>query len=153
MLLSECDVLPAHQRSRPCAAEFLFGGPPGDTFSQLRLFFRVTKAMRKLMPQNWKKSPQGSARAPKCSQNRPQDDHFRCYISESGPLLKHQQGLCFHHIRRVRAPPIVLLNLFGNALRTGNGFFHTFGSLLAPKWDPRASQGAQKESQSLPWDA
>ena len=33
---------------------------------------------------------------------------FRCQIGESGPLLKHQQGLCFHHIMRVRAPPFSL---------------------------------------------
>ena len=40
MFFSECDVLPSPQSSSPRAAEFLLGGPPGATFSQLCVFLR-----------------------------------------------------------------------------------------------------------------
>ena len=54
------------------------------------------------------KCPKGAKKERKSSLSRAKSVTFRCQIAESGPLLKHQQGLCFHHIMRVRAPPFSL---------------------------------------------
>jgi hypothetical protein len=91
---------------------------------------------------------------------------FTCEIRESGPLLKHQQGLCFHHNMRSGPFPFCSETRFGNALRTGNTFFHGFGSRFgaqvrpmpaqgrpkAHKRSPKASSGTRKIHQKSTWD-
>ena len=81
---------------------------------------------------------------------------FTCEIGESGPLLKHQQGLCFHHIMKVRAPPFLLRNSLRERTAHREHFFSHFWLSF---WRPSATQGrpretksAQKDSQSLPGD-
>ena len=74
--------------------------PHGATFSQLCVFFCVKNRCGNRCPKNWKKSPQGSARPPKCSQNRPQDgprNHFFRSLSnfrKSTPLCS---GIAVFH--------------------------------------------------------
>ena len=75
---------------------------------------------------------------------------FRCQIGESVPLLKRQQGLCFHHIMKVRASPFYSQNRLGNALRTGSALFHTFGSTFGAQVGPKGAQGSPKWSKRTP---
>jgi hypothetical protein len=75
---------------------------------------------------------------------------FTCEIRESGPLLKHQQGLCFHHIMRSGPFPFCSETRFGNALRTGNTFFHGFCSRFGAQVRPKAAQGRPKAFERTP---
>ena len=75
---------------------------------------------------------------------------FTCEIGESGPLLKHQQGLCFRHIMKVRAPPFLLRNSPRERTAHRDGLFHTFGSLFGAHVRPKAAQGRPKEPKRTP---
>ena len=103
------------------------------------------------------KCPKGAQKEPKSSLSRATCVTFRCQIGESGPLLKHQQGLCFHHIMRVRAPLFLLLN--SPRERTAHRecsfspFWLHFRRPSGTQGRPKGAQRAQKESQGLPWDA
>ncbi len=81
---------------------------------------------------------------------------FTGEIDESGPLLKHQQGLCFHHIMKVRAPPFLLRNsLRERTAHRERSFSHFWLSFWRPsgaQGRPRETKRAQKDSQSLPGD-
>ena len=81
---------------------------------------------------------------------------FTCEISESGPLLKHQQGLCFHHIMKVRAPPLLLRNSprerTAHRERSFSHFWLSFWRPSATEGRPRETKSVQKDSQSLPGD-
>ena len=157
MLFSECDVLPAPHNTSRGAADPCFRDPDFSTFSMF-LFARprVPKVGLKAA-QSAQKWPQGAKREPKRSLLGAKSITFRCQIGESGPLLKHQQGLCFHHIMRVRAPPFFLLK----SPRERNvhrecSFSHVwlhFGRPSGTQGRPKGAQRAQKESQNLPRDA
>ncbi len=79
---------------------------------------------------------------------------FRCQIGESGPLLKHAQGLCFHHKIRVRAPPFLVLNWPRE--RTAHRdcsfshFWLHFGRQSDAQGRPKAGQGSPKGPKGLP---
>ena len=75
---------------------------------------------------------------------------FRCYIGESGPLLKHQQGLCFHHIMRVTAPPFVLLNSPRERTAHRERFFSHFWLHCGGQVEPKGAQGSPKGSKRNP---
>ena len=91
---------------------------------------------------------------------------FTCEIGESGPLLKHQQGLCFHHIMKVRAPPFLLRNSLRERTAHRERFFSHFwlyfwstrgpkaaqGRPKKPKRTPKASPGTRKIHQKSTWD-
>ena len=102
------------------------------------------------------KCPTGAKKEPKSSLSRAKCVTFRCQIGESGPLLKPQQGLCFHHIVRVRAPLFLLLK--SPRERTAHrdcSFSHFWLHFRRPSGTqgrPKGAQRAQKESQGLPWD-
>ena len=157
MLFSECDVLPAHHRQAAVPPTPVFETVIFQLFSMF-LFARprVPKVGLKAA-QSAQKWPQGAKREPKRSLLGAKSITFRCQIGESGPLLKHQQGLCFHHIMRVRAPPFFLLK----SPRERNvhrecSFSHVwlhFGRPSGTQGRPKGVQRAQKESQTLPRDA
>ena len=102
------------------------------------------------------KCPKGAKKEPKSSLLRAKSVTFRCHIGESGPLLKHQQGLCFQHIMRVRAPPFLRLN--SPRERTAHqecSFSHFWLHFWRPSGTqgrPKGAQRSQKEPQSLPRD-
>ena len=75
---------------------------------------------------------------------------FTGEIDESGPLSKHQQGLCFHHIMKVRAPPFLLRNSLRERSAYRERFFHTFGFTFGAQDNPRPPKGYQKEPKSTP---
>jgi hypothetical protein len=81
---------------------------------------------------------------------------FTSEIDESGPLLKHQQGLCFHHIMKARAPPFLLRNSLRERTAHRERFFSHFWLYFWRPRRPKAAQGipkrTQKHSQSLPGD-
>ncbi len=79
---------------------------------------------------------------------------FRCQIGESGPLLKHAQGLCFHHKIRVRAPPFLVLHWpRGRTAHRDCSFSHFwlhFGRQSDAQGRPKAGQGSPKGPKGLP---
>jgi hypothetical protein len=75
---------------------------------------------------------------------------FTCGIGESSPLLKHKQGLCFHHIMKVWAIPFLLQNLLRERTAHREHFFHPFGSTSDAQEDPRPPKGYQKEPKRIP---
>ena len=91
---------------------------------------------------------------------------FTGEIDESGPLLKHQQGLCFHHIMKVRAPPFLLRNSLRERTARREHFFSHFwlhfwfprspkaaqGKPKGLKRTPKASPGTHKIHQKSTWD-
>ena len=95
----------------------------------------------------------GTQDDPKCSKNA--KNHvkitisgaksvtFTCEIGESGPLLKHQQGLCFHHIMKVRAPPFLLRNSPREPTAHRERSFSHFWLHF---WRPSGAQGRPRET-------
>ena len=79
---------------------------------------------------------------------------FRCQVGESGPLLKHAQGLCFHHKIRVRAPPFLVLHWpRGRTAHRDCSFSHFwlhFGRQSDAQGRPKAGQGSPKGPKGLP---
>ena len=130
--------------------------PPGPFFHKTH--FHISLASRGVQSgaKDGPKCPKGAKKEPKSSLPGAKSVTFRCQIGESGPLLKHQQGLCFHHIMRVRAPPFLLLNSpRERPAHRGRSFSHFWLHFWRPSGTqgrPRVSKRAQKESQSLPGD-
>ena len=126
-------------------------------FPMVSLAFPLARQGAQSGAKDGPKCPKGAKKEPKSSLSRAKSVTFRCQIGESGPLLKHQQGLCFHHIMRVRAPLFLLLN--SPRERTAHrecSFSHFWLHFWRPSGTqgrPKGAQRAQKESQSLPWDA
>ena len=102
------------------------------------------------------KCPESAKKKPKSSLLGAKSVAFTCEIGESGPLLKHQQGLCCHHIIEVRAPPFLLRNSPRERTAHRERFFSHFWLHFWRSRGPKAAQGipkkAQKDSQSLPGD-
>ena len=79
---------------------------------------------------------------------------FRCQVGESGPLLKHAQGPCFHRKIRVRAPPFLVENWPRE--RTAHRdcsfshFWLHFGRQSDAQGRPKAGQGSPKGPKGLP---
>ena len=96
------------------------------------------------------KCPEGTKKKPKSSLLGAKSVTFTCEICESGPLLKHQQGLCFHHIMKVRAPPFLLRNSPRERTAHRERFFSTFGSTFGAQVRPKAAQGRQKVPKRTP---
>jgi hypothetical protein len=112
------------------------------------------------------KCPQGAKKECKSSFSEPKSVTFRCKIGESGPLLKRQQGLCFHHIIEVWAPLFLVLKSPRERTAHQEGVFsHVWlhfgrpsgtkgarGSPKGPKRSPKASPGTPKIHQKSTWD-
>jgi len=101
-------------------------------------------------------SPKWPPKGSQSSLSRAESVTFRRQIGESGPLLKHKQGLCFLHIMRVRAPPFFLLNSprERTALRE-RSFAHSWLHFRRPRGiqgRPKGAQRSRKEPQRLPGD-
>jgi hypothetical protein len=79
---------------------------------------------------------------------------FRRQIGESGPLLKHAQGLCFHHIMRVRALPFLVLNWLrertAHRYCSFSHFWLHFGRQSDAQGRLKAGQGSPKSPKGLP---
>ncbi len=94
--------------------------PLGEAFGHLfrlqsprvHLYSHCGTSVRPLCAQSGAKDaprcPKDAKKEPKSSLLGAQRVTFGRQIGESGPLRKHQYGLCFHHIMRVRAPPFSL---------------------------------------------
>ncbi len=88
-----------------------------------------------------------SKREPKGSLLGAQSVTFGSQLCESGPLLKHQQGLCFHHIMRVRAPPFSV----PKSTREPNVRREwSFSHFCLHFWRPSEPKGAPKEPKGSP---
>jgi hypothetical protein len=112
------------------------------------------------------KCPEGAKNKPKSLLLGAKSVTFMGEICESGPLLKHQQGLCFHHIRKVWAPPSLLRNSprepTAHRERSFSHFWLHFwrpsGAQGRPretkraKRIPKASPGTHKIHQKSTWD-
>ena len=157
MLFSECDVLPAPQSTRPPAAGPVFQTPIFLLFLMFLFPLPLARQGAQSGAKDGPKYPKDAKKEPKNSLLGAKSMTFRCQIGESGPLLKHQQGLCFHHIMRVRDPLFLLLN--SPRERTAHrecSFSHFWLHFWRPSGTqgrPKGAQRDQKESQSLPWDA
>ena len=131
-------------------------GPAGTFFHKINFHLPLAS----MGAQSWAQDD------PKCSESAKKKSRssflgaksvaFTGEIDGSGPLLKHQQGLCFHHIMKVRAPPFLLRNSLRERTAHREHFFSHFWLSF---WRPSATQGrpretkrAQKDSQSLPGD-
>ena len=129
--------------------------PPGRFFVKFTSTFHVHTGEPKVKP----KTTQSTQNAQKRTRSLlwgVESVMFTCGIGESSPLLKHKQGLCFHHIMKVRAPPFLLRNSLRERTAHREHFFSHFWLSF---WRPSATQGrpretksAQKDSQSLPGD-
>ena len=93
------------------------------------------------------KCPESAKKKPKSSLLGAKSVAFTCEICESGPLLKHQQGLCFHHIMKVRAPPFLLRNSLRERTAHRERFFSHFWLYF---WRPSRTQGRPRESKGIP---
>ena len=125
-------------------------------FPMVSLAFPLARQGAQSGAKDGPKCPKGAKKEPKSSLSRAKRATFRCQIGESGPLLKHQQGLCFHHIMRVWAPPFLPLN--SPRERTAHrecsfsNFWLHFWRPSGTQGRPKGAQRSQKEPQSLPRD-
>jgi hypothetical protein len=102
------------------------------------------------------KCPKGAKNDAKSSLSGAKSVTFRCEIGESGSFLKHQQGLCFHHIMKVRGSPLLLGNSpqerTAHRERSSSYFWFHFWCPSGTQGRPREHKNAQKEIQSIPGD-
>jgi hypothetical protein len=91
------------------------------------------------------KCPEGVKKMSKSSLLGAKSVAFTCEICESGLLLKHQQGLCFHYIMEVRALPFLLRNSLRE--RTAHRE-HIFLYFWLSFWRPSATQGRPRETKT-----
>ena len=128
---------------------FLFFPPRHDAAFVLAL---CTQSAAEDIP----RCPKSAKKEPKSLLLGAQNVTFRYQIGENGPLLKHQQGLCFRHILRVRAPLFLLLN--SPRERTAHRdcsfspFWLHFWRPSGTQGRPKGAQRSQREPQSLPRD-
>ena len=98
--------------------------------------------------------PKGAQKEPKSSLLGAQRVTFRCQIGESGPLRKHQQALCFHHIMRVGAPPFSHPKSPRERTvhrdRSFSHFWLHFRRQVGPKDAPRQPKGAKRSPKASP---
>ena len=130
--------------------------PPGPFFHKIHFHISLASRGAHSGAKDSPKCSKGATQEPQSSLARAKTVTFRCQIGESGPLLKHQQGLCFHHIMKVRAPPFLLLNsLWERTAHRERSFSYFWLHCWRPRGTqgrPREPKGDQKESQSPPWD-
>ena len=140
-----------------CRRSWFFETPPGPFFHKIHFQISSASTGAQSGAKDGPKCPKGAKKESKSSLSRAKSVTFRCQIGESGPLLKHQQGLCFHHIMRVRAPPFLLLNSprerTAHRERSFSHFWLHFWRPSGTQGRPKGAQRAQKEFQNLPWDA
>ena len=96
------------------------------------------------------KVPRSVKKNPKSSLLGAKSVTFTCEICESGPLLKHQQGLCFHHIMKVRALPFLPRNSPRERTAHRERFFSYFWFHFWSPRGPKAAQGRPKGSKRTP---
>ena len=130
--------------------------PPGPFFHETHFHMSLASRGAQSRAKDGPKCPQGAKKEPKSSLPEAKSVTFRCQIGGSGPLLKRQQGLCFHHITKVRAPPFLLSK--SSRERTAHRE-RSFSHFWLHFWRPSGTQGrprefkmVQKESQSFPRD-
>ena len=121
--------------------------PPGPFFHKIHCHISLASRGAQSGAKDGPKCSKGAKKEPKSSLSRAKSVTFRCYIGESGPLLKHQQGLCFHHIMRVRAPPLLLLN--SPRERTAHRE-RSFSHFWLHCWRPSDTQGRPREPKRAP---
>jgi hypothetical protein len=130
--------------------------PAGTFFRKIHFHLPCASRGAQSEAQDDQKCPEGAKKKPKSLLSGAKSVTFTCEICESGPLLKHQQGLCFHHIMKVWAPPFLLRNSVRERPAHRERFFSHFRLHFWSPRGPKAAQGilkrAQKDSQSLPGD-
>ena len=130
--------------------------PAGAFFHEINFHLPWASRGAQSEAQDDPKCPKGAKKDAKSSLSGAKSVTFRCKIGESGSFLKHQQGLCFHHIMKVRGSPLLL----GNSLqertahreRSSSYFWFHFWCPSGTQGRPREHKKAQKESQSIPGD-
>ena len=156
MLFPESDVLPAPHSRSPLATVPPPRDPAGTFFHKIHFHLPCASRGAQSGAQDDQKCPEGGKKKSKSSLSGAKSVTFTCEIGESGPLLKHQQGLCFHHIMKVRATPSLLRNSPRERTAHRERFFSHFWLHFWSPRNPKAAQGilkrAQKDSQSLPGD-
>ena len=147
---------PSTRAHASCRRSYPPRGPAVHFFHKINFHFPLASMGAQSWTQDDPKCPEGVKKNPRSSLLGAKSVAFTCEICESGPLLKHQQGLCFHHIMKVRAPPFLLRNSLRERTAHREHFFSHFWLSF---WRPSATQGrpretksAQKDSQSLPGD-
>jgi hypothetical protein len=130
--------------------------PAGTFFQKINVHLPLASMGAQSGAQDDPKCPEGVKKNQKSLLLGAKSCKFTCEICESGPLLKHQQGLCFHHIRKVWATPSLLRNSPRERTAHRELFFSFFWFHFWSPRGPKAAQGipkrAQKDSQSLPGD-
>ena len=135
-------------------------------FHKINFHFPLASMGAQSWAQDDPKCPEGAKKNPRSSLLGAKNVTFTCEVCESGPLLKHQQGLCFHHIMKVRAPPFLLQNSLRERTAHREHFFSHFwlhfwfprspkaaqGILKRPKRTPKASPGTSQIHQKTTWD-
>ena len=118
-------------------------GPAGTFFHKINFHLPLASMGAQSCAQDDPKCPEGTKKKPKSSLLGAKSVTFTCKIGESGPLLKHQQGLCFHHIMKVRAPPFLLRNSLRERTAHRERFFSHFWLHF---WRPSGAQGRPRET-------
>jgi hypothetical protein len=131
-------------------------GPAGTFFHKIHFHLPCASRGAESEAQDDQKCPEDAKKKPKSLLLGAKSVTFTSEIDESGPLLKHQQGLCFHHIMKARAPPFLLRNSLRERTAHRERFFSHFWLYFWRPRGPKAAQGipkrVQKHSQSLPGD-
>ena len=130
-----------------CRRPGVLGTPPGPFFHKIHFHISLASRGAQSGAKDGPKCSKGAKQEPQSSLARAKTVTFRCQIGESGPLLKHQQGLCFHHIIRVRAPDFLLLNSPRERTAHRELFFSHFWLHF---WHPSGTQGRPKGAQKGP---
>ena len=122
--------------------------PAGTFFHKINLHLPLASMGTQSGAQDDPKCPEGIKKKPKSSLLGAKSVTFT--ICECGPLLKHQQGLCFHHIMKVRATPSLLRNSPRERTAHRERFFSHFWLHFWRPRGPKAAQGIPKEPKRTP---
>ena len=156
MLFPESDVLPEPQILVPQPPGRCFGDLPGSLFHKIDFHLPFVSSGAQSGSEDDPKCSKGAKKEPESSLSRAKSVTFRCQIGESGPLLKRQQGLCFHHIMKVRASPFLLpkspRERTAHRERSLSHFWLHFWRPSGTQGRPREPKIVQKDSRSLPRD-
>ncbi len=134
----------------PCRRPGFLGTPPGPFFHKIHFHISLASRGAQSGAKDGPKCSKGAKQEPQSSLARAKTVTFWCQIGESGPLPKQQQGLCFHHIMKVRAPPFSLPKATPERNVHQSALFHTFVSTLGPQMFPKAPQGSPKGARGAP---
>jgi len=117
-----------------------------DVFRKIHFHLPCASRGAESEAQDDQKCPEDAKKKPKSLFLGAKSVTFTSEIDESGPLLKHQQGLCFHHIMKARAPPFLLRNSLRERTAHRERFFSYFWLYFWRPRRPKAAQGIPKRT-------